>query len=302
MSGKRCCTGIGVVLAVCALPAARAQYAEGPTVGGIGSVTIELPAQLLRMQIDLSAKHKVAAEALSKLKTIKEAAARKLEELGAIKESARFTDPVLNLAGAAGDAEMQHMVWMRTRGKQPDESKLKAMPITASVHLTAEWPLKGETPEERLLAAHELREKITAAELAGAKEPLTPEEEEMQDEMENSGGSSAPQAGTPSFVFVAKISEEDQDKALAEAFDKARKHAERVAKAAGMPLGKIHGLSGSLAPAETEYPDELFRYVSSVIGQAALGTGAEGGEAVGQQPIKVRYHVTVNATFSLGAP
>ena len=43
--------------------------------------------------------------------------------------------------------------------------------------------------------------------------------------------------GTPQFIFIAKITDADREKALADAFTKAKSQAARTAKAAGHSVG-----------------------------------------------------------------
>jgi uncharacterized protein YggE len=285
--------------------AAPPQAADAATVSGQGTVVIERPAQMLRMTIELSAKHKQAAEAVAKLKTLKDAATAKLTELGAAKDSVKFAEPALSSLGVSDEAQMQRMVYMGMRGNKPDEKKLKDLPISVTVRLTAEWPLEGETTEDRLLVSHQLQEKIKTAELSGrqSEEAMTPEEEELAEEMaEMSSYGQTTKPGEPTFVFVTRISDEEQSKAMAEAFAKARTQAERLAKAAGQSLGKLRSLSGSAAPGQSEGQDyQYMRYMASMLGQSFSGPPGE-SEAVGPQPGKVQYHVMVSAAFDLAVP
>ena len=307
MRNAQLCTGIAIALAVCGPAlAAPPEAPDAATVSGQGMVTIDRPAQILRMQIELSAKHKEAADALTKLKTLKEAATAKLAELGVTKESVKFAEPALGSLGVSDESQMQRMVYARMREKKLDEKALKAMPISVTVRLTAEWPLQGNTPEERLLFTHQLQEKIKAAELGGGKdtEAQSPEEQELAEEMVDMpsyGQQSKP--GEPSFVFVTKISDEDQAKALADAFGKARTHAERLAKAAGQSLGKLRTLAGSTGPGESENQEyQYMRYMATMMAQGFGGVRGESTEAVGPQPGKVQYHVMVSASFDITGP
>jgi hypothetical protein len=82
------------VLVVCALCAgvASAQVPLGPSIAGNGTATLKKEPQILRLQIDLLAKGKDLKEALTKLKDRREAATKKLAELGATADSIRFED------------------------------------------------------------------------------------------------------------------------------------------------------------------------------------------------------------------
>ena len=118
--------------------------------------------------------------------------------------------------------------------------------------LTAQWPLAGNTTEKLLLAADAVREKIKAADLAGGKETpkLSPEEQELAEEMAaqaspNPGGDEEQvKPGEPRFLFVTRLSPQDRQAALADAFAKAKLQAAELAKAAGAGLGPLTGISG----------------------------------------------------------
>ena len=85
---------------------------------------------------------------------------------------------------------MQRMMMQQGRqgkkGKQKEAAK-PAEPVLVSVQFTAEWKLDAKTPEDLLIAVHALQEKIKGADLAGMKdaEKLSPEQEEMLEEMES---------------------------------------------------------------------------------------------------------------------
>ena len=86
--------------------------------------------------------------------------------------------------------------------------------------------------------------------MAGVKEAQAGSEaqEEMEEEaaqMMNRFGEEAQQPGQPQFVFVATLSHSDREKAMSEAFTKAKAQAAGLAKAAGVPLGPLVGLSGT---------------------------------------------------------
>ena len=116
--------------------------------------------------------------------------------------------------------------------------------------LSVQWPLKADNPEKLLLAADELREKIKAADLAGGNDApkLSPEEQEVAEEMaaeqSRQSNEEATAPNEPRFVFVARLTAAERQKALAEAFAKARVQAAELAKAAGMELGSLASLSG----------------------------------------------------------
>jgi uncharacterized protein YggE len=115
------------------------------------------------------------------------------------------------------------------------------------------------------------------------------------------GGEDEPRRGEPVFLFVCKISDEDRAKALADAFQKARREADRLARAAAAELGALHHLDSQNQGGGDDNPyvsnGRFYRQQSRV---SQLGDPDEQArEAVGTQPGKVTLRVTVSASFTL---
>ena len=309
---------LAILLGLGAMHAAGAS-AQQPDAGGApsvsagGMVTIERQAETLRMEVDLLAKGKDLKDALGKLQLRRKAAEKQLAELGAEAKSIRFGAPHISTGG--NDQQAQMMAMMRQRmmarrgGRRGADKPAAAAPVTVAMSLTAEWPLAAGEPEQTLLAAHGLEEKIKAADLAGrtAAEELTPEEAELAEEAESEddnvmyGGRPEPKPGEPRFVYVAKISEADRDQALREAFEQAQANAQRLAKAASAELGSLTQLSGSSdSTVDSDIYNEYgpYQYRMMQRAQSASSSG-EQAEAIGVQPGPVQFQVHVMASFSL---
>jgi hypothetical protein len=211
---------------------------------------------------------------------------------------------------------MEMMMAQRLRGgkRSPKKEETK-QPVAVSSTLIAEWPLDAKTAEALLVAATALQEKVKAADLAGAKEAskLTLEEQEALEEMEAQGfdpygGGEEAKPGEPMFLFVASIAEADREKAEAEAFQKAKQHATRLAKAAGAGLGKLTSLAGDSQPGvdEGDYANPYGGYNAAAYRMLqAMRSGGQPDaelEALGATPAKVTYRVTMTASFELKAP
>lgn len=280
-----------------ALTVAPAWAQNNPTITAQGAATIERPAEILRMQIDLTAKHKDVKQAIAALKQRKTEALEKLDGLAATKGSIKFGAPAIGANASNPQAQMQAMVMMRMQGRNVDTDVLESLPTTVSVQLTAEWAIKADSPEDLLLLTHELETKIKEADLGAAKQAqeLTEEEEELQAEMQQFGygGNQGPKPGEPTFIYVAKISEAERTKATADAFQDAFSKATRLADAAEVEIAVVYSLAGSAAPMGTDYAQYAYMYGMQ---QSAVAKGAE-GEAVGMQPGKVTYRVGVSASF-----
>lgn len=284
------------------------------TISGVGMVTVRQTPTALRMYVELLGKGKTLEAALANLKDRREAALAQLQSLGARKESIWFSSPGLSNIQSAQQRQLEQMIRQRlvARGRKLPRGLQVARPVVASVTLTAEWPLPAGTPEKLLVAAEALKEKLRAADLAGSKEAekLSPEEQELAEEMaemlSNSGEQPVP-LGEPHFVYVARISDQDRDKALAEAFAKARAQASRLARAAGIGLGPLVGLSGqgggvtSFDGYEDPFGGYSRRaYIEQLIGRRAASDQAQGdNEAIGPEPGSLSFGFYVRAIFGM---
>lgn len=297
-----------------------AMMGGGPTVSGAGSVVVSRQPDKVRMFIELTGKGKTLEEALARLKDRREAAALQLEALKADKDSIDVSDPSVSSGGDEQKEQLERMIRMQMMGRRRTVPKaLKtARSITVSATLSAEWPLEESTVEKTLVATEALKEKVKAANLSGTDEPeeLSPEEEELAEEMEQmmmESGQEQVEEGTPHFFYVATISEEDRDLALAKAFRKAKTQAARLAQAAGIRLGKLVGLSGDTGDVNQYGFNPYNDYMSSWGGnyqqqeyvQRILARGfsddaeTRRNEAVGSEPGSLKFTVNVHAAFTV---
>jgi uncharacterized protein YggE len=298
-----------------AVGGAKADAPAG-AVSGSGQEVIKRAPELLRMQIELSAKGKTLTEALKKLEARRESALGHLAKIGADRDSVKIGDVRMDASTSDRQRQMEMMVRQRMRQSGQKNKKTAEQPLTVSCSLASEWKLAGKTPEERLIEIHAIQEKAHAADLAGLKsEAKSPEEEELAEELGEdmastvyfpNGGEDEAKPGEPIFLCVSKISAEDRSQALAAAFAKAREQAEELSKAAGAELGALQSLSeggnfGNAAMAG--YSDYYANARNQIVWRAlaAQGAGAEpnSNEAIGAQPGDVSLSVSVTATFQL---
>jgi hypothetical protein len=209
---------------------------------------------------------------------------------------------------------MQRMMMQRMQqgGKAAKKPKKVADPVLVSAQLTAEWKLDAKNPDELLLSVHALQEKIKGADLAGMKDAdkLSPEQEELLEEagdpdMMGYSSNNQPKPGEPVFMFVGRISDAERDKALAEAFQKAKVQAGRLAKAAGADLGSLRSITAHSTPSGGY--DEYGNYNRHAYQALQMARSQSGGdddasndsEALGVEPGPVKISVTVMAAFDL---
>ena len=281
-------------------------------VSGTGSEVVKQPPTLLRMTVQLTGKGKTVAEALTQLKDRREAAVMQLDSLGATKDSLNLTDPELSAGVSPRQQQMERSLLQQWRSQGRRVPKALQIPrsVVVSSTLTAEWPLQELTPEELLPFAKDLEDKIQEADLGGLNEPqeLSAEEQELAEEMAertSDYGYDEEQAkpGEPQFFYLARISDQQRDQALAAAFGRAKLQAEILARAAGVKLGKLASLHASAMPASNEdFPDEAYAYRMRQLlsrRQSLSGVEANDLEAVAPRPGQVSVNITVAATFHL---
>jgi hypothetical protein len=296
--------------------ATAADQAAEASVSGSGSVEIKRLPEVLRVHVEVIARGKDLKDALAKLKDRKEAARASLMSLGASKDAIQFSSAMVTSDKTDQQVQMERMMRERvSRGKKPAAKDQPPPPAVVASMLTVDVPLKATSVEDVLVKSQALRDKIKAADLSGLKdmEKLSPKEEELIEEMEDLGNryqEGGPKRGEPSFLFVARITEEERAKALAEAFQKAKKDAGRLARAAGMELGPLVQLSkntpvGVNFDLEDSYPG---RYRSSYSPYGRYGRSLGGseedwpGEALGSEPGMVSLRLSVSTNFGLKVP
>ncbi|MCA9006517.1 MAG: SIMPL domain-containing protein [Planctomycetaceae bacterium] len=283
--------------------------AEAGTVSGNGTVVIEKTPAVMRMQVDLLSKASSLEEALAGLKERVEAARAQLAAFGVDKASIKLGEPKLSAGKNDRQQQMEAVLAERMRSLNRGGAQKNAAPstpVTVSVELTAEWKLKVKTIEELLLATQPLQKKIKDADVGGIKaaSQLSPEEQEIMEEMGEIsmyGDEGESKPGEPVFFYAALISQQEEDKALGEAYQKARSQAARLAKAAGYELGKLSSISSDAGSStqESEYGYSSAYYTIARRLQAAENSKDSQAEAVSVLPGQVKYEVNVMAGFEL---
>ena len=280
-----------VLACVWCLPAVSVAQNSDGAVTGSARVAIKRQPQLMRMQLTLSADGKDIVEAVAKLKEAHAACGKKLAELGAAEKSVEFG--AIQVGGDTQEGRQQYFQRSRQRSVKSEKK-----PQMATVFYTAkaEWALKAGTPEELLIGAYTLAEKIKAA-APGKKDAkaLTPEEQEILEEAQGMNQGAANPAD-PVFQYICKISEEDRAAALADAFRQATADAARMAKAAGSELGHLRRVNGIMSSGSGENDDREM-YIRQMNPMAA--TPAITGEATASVPGEVELRVTVTASYDL---
>jgi len=220
-----------------------------PAVIASGTSSVKCLPETMRMMITLQAQGKTIEEALANMDTEQKSALDQIAKLGVAKERVRFDG--LNIDPSQDDRRRQMEMMIAQRMRQPAGQKPPTLAETVRLKcmLVAELPLTGKTPEEILKESHTLKQNIKAADFSAKKEAMTPEEEELMEEMEgmmSRYGDDSDSDDEPRILYVANIPEAESQKAYAEAFAQARKNGEFLATAAGVKLGTLMQFSGSV--------------------------------------------------------
>lgn len=279
---------------------------------GTGTVVLQETPTVIRMSLQLSEKAETVEKALEQLKDRREAAVQQLEALGAVKEAVKVEPPVLSTGKTSQQQRTDQMIKMlKAQGRRVPKGLEKTPPVTVTANITAEWPLKAASPEEAITLVKKLQDKVEAADLAGTKEAkkLTPEEEELNEEMKDMmesmsyGGDEQANPGEPTFFYVATLSQEAQEKAIAEAFAQAKGNAEKLAKAAGIGVGPLASLTAAVSQSENYsamsdyygggYPSQMMmaRQMSQI------NSGDPRTQALSPSPTTAKFQVIVMVTF-----
>jgi hypothetical protein len=284
------------------------------TVTATGTAVLKRQPELMRVQVEVQAKGKDLKEALTKLKVRRETARSQLAMLKSVPGSIEFGEAAVTVGKTERQRQLELMIMQRLRtGPEKKPAPIKQnLPVIVASTLKVDLPLTAADPDELLLAASELQEQVKALDLGGLKElqKMSPEEEEVAKglkEFLHDPATLGGQPGEPTFLFVSKISEDDRAKIMAEAFDQARQEAARLAKAAGAELGpltRLHNPMADLTVDQNEVPnaDSLLRKLLGVRTSPTADSAPSPNEAVGKQPEKVTYRVTVTASFLLKMP
>jgi uncharacterized protein YggE len=294
-----------------------AQVSPG-IVSATGSASIERPAERMRMQIVIQGRDATPEGALKVLNQRIDKARKSLAKLEADKNSIRVGAPrIVEPSQNMMQNQMMIMggvaVGAAGLGAGAAAGGEVAQPIIFSATLTADWILAAEEPGAMLAAVHQLQQKIKAVELSGVDEEAglpdqgaaPPEGVLFQQVMISTG---MPDLRQPAFCFVAEVAEQEYERAVAEAYERARRQAARLAKAAGLQLGDIRSLSSAIVSnpevnqtltfpmqAGQENPRNL------LLMQALQQQGPRDDvqEALGVQPGIIKLRVDVTTSFDI---
>jgi len=276
-------------------------------VSGVGTESVQVLPDELRMTVALRAQQGTLEQALTVYRARKEAVTKLLKEAGALPESVKVSDPKLE-EPPSGQAAALRRALERAR---PQPAKAEAGSAAKAIAFTAEatWKLSATSADELLLAAATVEDKVRKLDLLG-KASMTPEELET---LEESAGAqeeftyepTKAQPGEPSFLYAKKLDGAQLTALKKAAYEKAVASARELAAIAGRELGDLASLSAMAAPPNLEeanyYESAALRRLFAAAGRFGPG-GMESGkldEALGAGAGKVSLEVHVMVGFRL---
>jgi uncharacterized protein YggE len=294
-------------LAAFVLPALARAEDPKPTVNVNGWAAIEKMPEILRLKIEIPATGPDMKQALAKLKSKREAAAKKLKEMGVAETAISFESAKIAADPAEAMRKRMAMMGNREGADKAAEEDAKPPKVNVSAVLQAEWPIKVQDAEELLIFAGDLQDKIKAADLAGLKKekPSEEEEEKAAEVRERFGGYENDRVppGEPVILYVCKVSEQENAKLLADAVAKAKTRAVQMATAVGMQLDSLFNITSMEGGPGRGYGMNLqfagdYQMMQRVRAFMPPET-ADNSEAIGVEPKKITHGIGVSLAYKL---
>ena len=279
-----------------------------PAISASGTSTIKRLPDTIRVIIPLQAKGKTIDEAFANLKTEQQTALEKIQKIGAKQENIKFESFSIDQSQKDKQRQIEMMIAQRmpTPTSTPRQTAAVALPTTLKCMLLAEWPITGTAAEDILKESYELKQQIDAADFSPQKNELTPEEEELEEEMEAMDyrrSYDSESGNEPQFLFVSGVTEKESQKAYSEAFEQAQKQGEFLAQAIGFKRGTLMQLSANLIKRQgglNPYRSNDNYYVMQMMQsqQIDMGTSAQ-LECISMTPDAVEFVFVVQTVFMI---
>jgi len=283
--------------------------AEG-TISTYGVASVERKPERMRMQFTISVYGRGAREALVALRAKQELLRGELTKIGASADSIRFEQATFVVMDQQRRRELEQYGELRrtSRIPQPRPTTRPVAPtVVAAARVVCDWPLKGETTDDIFVEAAEYQNAATKLKLSSPsiRPGMTDEEREAAEE--RGSGVEEQMAGLfvspPDYAYVARIPENERLKATAQACEKARQDAERLAKAMNTQIGSLQNASYSSSGTAADYIRPYRRpYLLSEDEPRFHEDAMEEDGAVivlGNQPTRVLYRIAVNMVFAI---
>lgn len=230
-----------LILLLCGLvaPSAEtaAQFSSEEGIRGAGSAAVPVRPERMRLRIELVASGESILDSLAKLKIVKERCGRQMDRLKPLADSVRFDAPGIKRNVPVNEEAADDDAPEKPAGA--DEAPAPRR-VVASMPLTADWGLKSTDPADLAIEIATLQQVIADADLS--KRRGADDDADDVNEEDNPFGIPTTAPGQPQFLFVGRLSPEEQQKCAARAFTRARRDAEVLARGAGVTLKRLRSL------------------------------------------------------------
>ncbi|MBI4859910.1 MAG: SIMPL domain-containing protein [Candidatus Riflebacteria bacterium] len=225
---------------------------------------------------------------------------KSLLTLGAEKESIRLSEPILRRVPPEL-AQQTSMLAQRPKGLR---GKRKQDDIVLTTTVSARWPLAGADVDAQILRVFQLEKGLLDAAKptrAGKEDPDDEEGDQAAQMTRHWAQGEEGKIGAVDLLYSRRLGGDEIDRALKEAFARARASAERLARASGQTLGKLVTLRELFRPEGDEDSSGVDAYRGwqpwSASGPESISLDRE--EATGKKFGPLRIRVCVVVTFDL---
>jgi hypothetical protein len=267
------------------------------TITSSGTVTVRQRPSLLLMMVRLRAAEVTLELRLANLKKQCEQTSQCLKRLGAV--SVEFGEP--HFADQADKGPVKALrATVRPIGKAPAEELRAQRRRDVNVVVTAMWDIASMSAEESLVLVDRLRfEAAEDARPAETTEEIPPWATPAEQLREVMARIQEPfeEDRSPQILFIARLGEEQLDKACAEAFSRARQSAERLARAAAKRLGRLsalHLVGGGRGSLRADNMMDQQR-CGAMLAESSYDLGDN--EMVANDPRPAQFTVSVNVSY-----
>ncbi len=293
---------------------------RGATVSVSATHEIVLVPEKIRLQMLVRAESREGENAMKLLQKHKERVKKDLVALNAVESSIEFSETSMSVGTPGVDepdiarrmirqqaaqlAQMRNLnPQLRGQIQTPNnEDGINDLPqiFAATSALMAEWKLEKGLDDAAILLPIQLKTAIDDKDFKGRKlkEALDPDEQLLvQPLLGSSIYSSSNRQPEFQLVYVGKMSINQEEAALAEAFKKAQAHAAMLAKVAGRKLGGMRSISSNANALPQSYAPSYALNASSSAMSALARKNVR--EVASEDPNGLRQMVVVNVSFEV---
>ncbi len=282
---------------------------KGASVSVSANQEVLLVPEKIRMHVSVKAESREAENALKLLQQHFERVTKNLIQLNAESTSIELSKPIIALSTLGMDdpemakrrvRQQNAMPGRLNRQALPSESEIDQLPqiFTATSILVAEWKLENGLTNEAILLTTKLRLAIEENDFKGKKLRETPEPEEQAILQSIMGTDFFPNSNRQpevQILFVAKMTEAQEEEALTAAFKKTQSQAMMLAKATGRRLANMRSISSSFNPIVPNYSSAY----SNLTGISSALSRRNLNEAISEDPNGLKLMMTVSASFEM---